>query len=567
MDFNKLLKKLGSPVNLLHHQVEHVDKIWDAFTKQGELCYMDTSRTGLGKTHVALEMAYRLQKMFGMRVGIIAPNQQSLENDDGWLSWAKKYGIIVEKAITYASLRGRGSTITNGWLYKDPSSKKKGYHATELFRAIASAGIFLIFDEFHMATRETSTHFACSALVRACARNASKCRIGLLSLTPGDKATHYPQIARLSGLINSLEIVEHVPFTRDYIWQDKGLGEMIDSCVSRGAPRAMMTGELAGLTATRAKHLIGMFYNQYIRNRICFAMPVPENENTITMRNCFLKCHSSDIKDLNGAIDKLCDGASWDGYEAGDASKWNLGQINVALKLIERYKLRTIARYIGERAAAEPDKKFVVSMGSRDKTHFTMLRDMLGAQKTTVPVGVKIMLEKARADPTNVWSNINSDVFSLILNKAWKPAVDIMNGQTKVPERVKMLRRFQAKHSDSWCMLISPGVGDKSISLHDKHGNHPRELIVIPDHYHTRLTQITGRTNRIGVMSDVNVSLVYCKETRLETSVLHSMSQKSKTAKNMLAENQEHLFPGQFDVWVEKDKNGEMAAQIRAKMV
>jgi len=567
MDFNKLLKTLKSPVNLLPHQEEHVTKIWNTFISHGELCYMDTSRTGLGKTHVALEMAYRLQNIFGMRVGIIAPNQQSLENDDGWLFWAKQYGIIVEKALTYSSLRGRGSSIANGWLYKDPTSKKKGYHATELFRAIANAGIFLIFDEFHMATRETSTHFACSALVRACVRNSSKCRIGLLSLTPGDKSVHYPQIARLCGLINSLEIVEHVPFTRDYIWEDKGLGEMINSCVARGAHRGMMTGELAGLTTTRAKALIGMFYNQYIRKRICFAMPVPENENTILMRNCFLTCHPADVKDLNRSIDMLCDGASWNGYEAGDTSKWNLGQINVALKLIERNKLRTIARYIGERTAAEPDKKFIVSMGSRDKTHFTMLRDIMSAQKTTIPIGVKIMLEKARADPTNVWSMINSDAFRLILNKAWRPTVDIMNGETKVGERVKMLRRFQAKHSDSWCMFISPGVGDKSISLHDKHGNHPRELIVIPDHYHTRLTQITGRTNRIGVMSDVNVSLVYCKETRLETSVLHSMSQKSKTAKNMLAENQEHLFPGQFDVWVEKDKNGEMAAQIRAKMV
>ena len=567
MNLQELLETINSPVNLLPHQVEHVDKIWNSFMKYGELSYIDTSRTGLGKTHIALEIAYRLQKLFGMRVGIVAPNQQSIQNDDGWLKWAEKYGIVIEKAITYASLRGRGGSISNGWLIKDPESKKKGYHATEHFRTIAKAGLFLIFDEFHMATRESSTHFACSALARVCARYPSKCRIGLLSLTPGDKDMHYPQIVRLTGLIQCLSIVKHVPFSRDYIWEDRGLGEMIDACVLRGADRQLLTAQLVPLSMGRAKHLIGKFYNEYVKNRICFAMPAPTDTNKITMRNCFLKCYKDDIPNLNDAISKLCDGASWDGYEAGETNKWNLGQINVALKEIERYKLRTIARYIGEKSQSEPNKKFIVSMGSRGTVHFEYLQQIMSSMEITTPKGIEIMINKARMDPTNVWSRVSHDVLNLILTMAYKPKVDIMTGETKVAERVKILRRFQAKHSDSWCLLISPGVGDKSISLHDKHGNHPRELIVVPDHYHTRLTQITGRTNRIGVQSDVEVSLIYCKETRLETSVLHSMARKSKTAKDMLATNQDHLFPGNFDIWVEKDRNNVMTHEIRAQMI
>lgn len=545
--------ELSSPIHLLPHQIDHVDKIWKSLTQKGELSYMDTSRTGLGKTHIALEIAFRLQKLFGMKVAIIASGKTAIQNDDGWKFWAEQYGITIEKATTYSAIRGKGTSISDDWIYKNNDDKKIGYHATEKFKSIAKEGIFIIFDEFHMATRESSTHYACAALVRMCARYPTRCRIGLLSLTPGDKKEHNPPIMRLIGLVSSPVLLKYNRSDKSYEWTKYGLGEMIRSCVARGADVNQINADLAWLSATRAKQLLGVLYDRYIKAKVCFAMPIPISKHKINMRNCFLECYKGDIKNLDAAIARLCDGVNWDGYDVSQRNEWNLGQINIALRLIERYKLRTIAKYINKRLQENPNKKFIVSIGSRNTEHFDMMTEIMASMRITVPLGVRLMLEKARKDPTNVWSILDKDTYKLILEHIYKPNIDIMSGETAIADRVKIHRRFQAKNSDSWCLLISPGVGDKALSFHDVHGNHPRELIVVPDHYHTRLTQITGRVDRIGVASDVDVSIIYCKETRLETSIIQAMSYKSDVAKSMLAEKQEHLFPGKFDVWVENE--------------
>ena len=556
-------KSTKSPVILLPHQIDHTNKIWKTITTQGEFSYVDSSRTGLGKTHVALDIAFNLQSMFGMKVGIIAPSKASLENDDGWLYWAKKYGVVIEKATTYAALRSRKMMVYDDWLCKNDMDKRKGYHASGKFEKLAQQGIFLIFDEFHMATRESSTHYACSALIRSCLRYPSRNRISLLSLTPGDQMNHYPQIARLCGIIKSTYLCQYNRSTRTYSWEKYGMGDMINSCVARGANRQFLLSQMDHLSTGRIKYLIGAFFKDHIKNRITFAMPIPENPNIVTTNSCFLECHPDDLKNLNESINRLCDGVNWNGYSADEKANWNIGQINVALKLIERYKLRTTARYIKSKLESQPDNKFIVSMGSRCTKHFSMMEEIIRSMEITVPIGVRMVLDKARMDPTNIWSRLNKDVFNLILNMAYKPKVDIMYGGTSSKDRVRIMRQFQAKKSESWCLLISPGVGDKSISLHDTHGNHPRELIIIPDFHHTRLTQSTGRTNRVGVSSDVVISIIYGKESRLETSIIKSMIRKSEVAKDMLAHNQTHLFPGNYDIYVENDKDDKIKTEIQ----
>lgn len=551
---------LPSNIRLFPHQVQHTESIWKALSRDGEMTFLDTSRTGLGKTHVSLEIAHRLQKLYKLKVAIVAPNKQSLLNDDGWLYWAKKYEIVLERATTYSELRNKHDE----WLYKDDTNKKKGYHASPAFNSLAQNGIFIIFDEFHMATRESSTHYACSALIRACYRNYTRCRVALLSLTPGDKIEHYIQICRLAGLIRNPKLYKYNRSIKEYDWIKYGFGEMVNSCIARGVPLGTLTNDFGRLSAGRIKYLVGYFYETYIKDRICFAMPIPKNENKVITKNCFLECYSNDLKNLNSAIDRLCDGVNWNGYSVDEKKDWNLGQINIALRLIERYKLRTIAKYIKEKSEKEPSKKFIVSMGSRDVKHFTYMKEILSSMQVTVPYGVQIMLEKARHDSKNVWSKINKDIFGVIMNKAYKPKVDIMSGETPVNKRIKILRQFQSSDSDCWCLLISPGVGDKSLSLHDTHGDHPREIIIPPDFHSTRINQSTGRIDRIGVMSDVEISIVYCKEARLETSIIRSMIAKSVIAENMLATGQVHKFPGKYDVWVDKDQDDKIKNEILA---
>jgi len=49
---------LPSNIHLLPHQVQHTESIWKALSRDGEMAFLDTSRTGLGKTHVSLEIAH-----------------------------------------------------------------------------------------------------------------------------------------------------------------------------------------------------------------------------------------------------------------------------------------------------------------------------------------------------------------------------------------------------------------------------------------------------------------------------------------------------------------------------
>ena len=43
-----------SPIHLLKHQEEHVQKIWNLLTKDQLFSYIDTSSTGLGATIITL---------------------------------------------------------------------------------------------------------------------------------------------------------------------------------------------------------------------------------------------------------------------------------------------------------------------------------------------------------------------------------------------------------------------------------------------------------------------------------------------------------------------------------
>jgi hypothetical protein len=83
---------------------------------------------------------------------VVAPNDQSLYNDDGWIHWANEYGIELVETITYTTLRGSRGKTKHPWLKID-SEDKKNYTATGEFRYMARTGLFIIFDEYHKATK------------------------------------------------------------------------------------------------------------------------------------------------------------------------------------------------------------------------------------------------------------------------------------------------------------------------------------------------------------------------------------------------------------------------------
>ena len=110
--------------------------------------------------------------------------------------------------------------------------------------------------------------------------------------------------------------------------------------------------------------------------------------------------------------------------------------------------------------------------------------------------------------------------------------------------------------------MVSPGVGSEAISLHDKHGNHPREMLVVPDFFFSRVLQSAGRVNRIGMKSDAKTMIVYSKTASLETRILQSMLKKSQVARSLMAKDQEIIFPADFPFYIEGDEDRNLEQQL-----
>ncbi len=553
--------KITCPVQLKDHQKPVVKQIWNRLTHDKEFSYIDTSDTGLGKTHVTLCLAWYLQKRYGLKVGIIAPSYQSLHSEDGWLSWVDKYGIDIEFTLRYSSIISHKGNISHPWLIRKLESKKKyNYISTSFFDKVASEGLFLIFDEFHKATRKSSTHFACAALVKACKKYSDRCRVGLISHTPGDKEEHYPQILRMLGIVTEYRMFYLKPFTSQYEWEDYSLGQLIRFC-SKKNPFVAFDEYTEKLSGVKVNNICKELYHEYLKQYVTFSMKQPKTSIKTTMLNCFLETKPQDLEMINRGIGYLQRGVGWNGYDV-DGGQWNMGSITIGLKYIERGKLNSMINYVKKSLKENTRKKFVLCIGARDLQHQYYVQKQLKRKYMTDEMYITLRLMRKY---NRYWKGLCKDMFNYILNFVYedldpiKP--DVMNGKTKNIDRSGIIANFQKSSNDSWCLIISPGVGAESISLHDKHGDYPREILITPDHFHTRVVQSAGRVNRVGVKSDSKIMIIYSKQGDVETSVLNCMVKKSTIAKNLLG-NKEVMFPADYPAYIEGEKDKDLVKKL-----
>ena len=548
------------PIQLKPHQVETAKNIWSRLVSDKVFAYMDVSRTGLGKTHIGLFIAWHLQNKYGLKVGLVGSSDQSIYSDDGWFNWSKRYGIKLDVMMTYPQLRAYRGQTHHPFLVYDPDTKE--YHASEEFEKMAAQGIFLIFDEFHKSTRKSSTHKACAALVRACKRYRERCRVGLLSFTPGDKDEHYPQILRMLGVISEAKLYHVRPFTSEYNWRDYGLGQLVRIC-QKLSPNTNFLEHFRGkMNVKRANRICKTLYDDHIRDIVTFAMPKPEVENETTFLNCFLENSPEDLDVINEGLVILRRAVRWRNGDVAAQNEWDMGGITTGLKIIERGKLETMIRYVKSEAKRNPQKKFIMAIGARCVEHQKYVQDRLA--RRILPDSVYLALRAAWKFSEN-WKNVNHNVFGLIMKEVVRTMEPVkprlLNGTVKPNERVKTIADFQSSGSDAWCLIMTPGVGAESISLHDQHGNHPRDILISPDHHFSRVVQTAGRVDRVGVKSNSKVMMVYAKEAD-EASVLNCMVRKTKVAKDMLVKGQDEIFPAEYPYFIEGNQDQDLIERL-----
>lgn len=560
--FNHSNLRETCPIEPLIHQKDHVEKIWNILVKDKVFSFIDTSKTGLGKTMTTLMLAWHLQKLYQTKVMIIAPSEASLNNDDGWLYHAKSNGIKIEISTTYSSLRGGQGTVSHPWLIPDSENKKK-WIASQKFEKICSTGLFIIFDEFHHAKNQSVSHFACAALVKMAKKYRNVCRVGLLSHTPGDKLEVYPQILRMTGLITSTKMFKNVAFTSDYEIDGYGLGELKNLCIKLD-PKSKHEIQRMFYRISKAKSnkICKELYEKYIHPIIVTAMIEPKKEYKTVMLNAFLESDEDGSKLSKIGIDILTGAVGWDAatQQVANANHWNLANIGIGLKYLERGKLYGISQYVNEEVRKNPHKKFVISCGARGIEHHTMLASLIYRKKTKEE-NLKILSELKQKN--NDWKKLPKDMINYICSfLEIKETPHILNGQVDKKDRIKLIRDFQDNSNKCWCLIISPGIGSESISLHDKNGGRDRDMLISPDYHLNRIIQSCGRVNRVGMKSDTKVMIVYSKEANLETSVLNSMIRKTVVAKDMLAKGQKVVFPGEFPFWIQGESKKELEDKL-----
>ena len=545
------------PIQLLPHQIEHVRNMWHALFKDKIYGVVDTSIVGSGKTFAALYLAWHMQKKYDTKIFLIAPSDASLNNDDGWLSHAEEFGVKIEYATTYSSLRGGRGTVSHPWLIPDPEDKKNWVASSE-FKSLCKKGVLLLMDESHHAKNLSMTHFACAALVKAAKKYRDVCRVLLCSHTPGDKDEHCVQLLRMAGIVTSTKMFQHVAFTSDFEIEGYGLGELIRVC-KKISPRdsARIDDMMENMSKAKSLRITKELYREFIRQEITFAMPVPKNEYKVTLQNAFLETDAESLKLLEDGLAMLGGAVHWNGHGVDDNQQWNLGNVTTSLKMIEQGKLCSMAKYVNREAKKFKNKKFVISCGARDVQNHTILQQMI--YRETKPEDYIPILKELKKK-NKYWAQVPNDVINYHLFPVLceKKRPHILNGETSKAERVNIIRKFQEDNNECWCLLISPGVGSESISLHDKIGGRPRDMLVTPDYYFTRVVQNAGRINRVGMKSDAKVMIVYSKEASIETSILQSMVMKSKTARDMIAEGQKVTYPGEYPYFIEGKQDREL---------
>ena len=554
---NNEIKPINEDIVLFPHQQKQVKKILELYLKQRSLSVLDTSEQGFGKTFTGSYLAQMFQKLYGWNVVIIAPNNQCLDQENGWRDLARKHGINLIWSTTYMSLIGRKNKCSHGYLVPNEDDKKD-YEPTEKLLSLFDKGVFLILDEAHKATRNSRTHWACAALVKACYEHGKRSRVYLISNTPGNKDEHIPQILRLMGFIRNKVLAKYIPGLASYDWEDRGLGELISSTKRFIGDEEKVDECWVDFRRGFAKKVCENIMEVCIRPKIIVAMDPPTIKYTLTSKNIYLETDESSIEIINKGISMLTSSVRWNGEDVGNGNEWNMGGIVSGLKMIELGKLHSIARYVRGRMVNEPNRKFVLSVGSKNTEHQYILKKMLGVPAIH-PKVFRALFQCWDRNPD--WKLIGRDMFRLIISFLPKEATKyptVMNGKTPSNERVDIMKLFQSDSSTCTILIISPGVGAESISLHDVHGKRPRTTMIVPDYMFSRVVQSPGRVYRIGVKSDTEAFIVYSKQGNIETRILNSMIKKTQVSRKLLAEGQQKMFPGEYPHWIEGKKDEEL---------
>ena len=179
---------------------------------------------------------------------------------------------------------------------------------------------------------------------------------------------------------------------------------------------------------------------------------------------------------------------------------------------IDSSKVNTMVRLTREKLDENPNCKVVL--------YYTFKRDMLESVKQLEEYGALLM---------------NGDV-------------------TKTQDRTKLMEKFQRDDNEYRVFISNPKVGGLGVELDDIYGNRPRYMYIAPSYMFIDQFQATGRIHRKNTKSKATIRFVYSRDFPYEDSILQSMAEKSRVARDMILSDQVNtiIFPGEIPEEIEK---------------
>jgi hypothetical protein len=479
--------------------------------------------TGWGKTRVAQYAALILSHLFDMHPFVVCP--ANLRNQ--WRDIFKQLKITPIAILSYDEIRGqkRNTVLKHPFLRRN----EEDFTATDQWLSELERGVFMIVDESQKLKNDSAQHFATIELIYTlCNTEPRQSRILHLTASFIDKPDNWKCLMRCFGYSKKTATMQMNPGTGQIMWRNSPnprkarylLGEVMAEAEKIDARRAA-DSLLAVNHQVSAKNLpviLNYLWVHVFRPQVVIPVTDPIYKHPETLvgfkrerYNGFYELEPEGLAKAMVAMRNLRAGGIVrdNGVIDMRAANTNFGVIQKALMLLCEAKLRTVVR-LALHHLRTSNAKLVLCI------------PFIAGQEN-------IFKELALYGPL------------------------ILNGDVKMDDRPEVLAKFNEPNDKHRVIVMTPAVGGIGVSLHDTHGGFPRIFYGTPTYNFMDWLQASGRTWRRGLMSDVQVFMVYASNAPIEAILVNTMA-KSAITNDVIIPGSGRICPGDFDIYIEEER-------------
>lgn len=469
--------------------------------------------TGWGKTRVAIYAAYIMKHCLNMDTLVICP-----ANIKGqWKNAMKEFELSPLGIYSYEKVRGSRSKAECNHPYLERKNGEFGpFKITHEWEELLKEGVFLIIDESQKLKNDSGQHFACVELIHSlCNRRPLHSRLLHLTASFIDKPCNWKNLLRCFGYTKQEKMFTLRKNASIFI---SGIEEI--RAVAESIDKVQTTSIFLqhNLSEKNVSGILQQLWVKIFRNLVVIPVTDPVYLHPVTKEpfkrlryNAFYELDEEGQEQAAWAISSLkkANILREDGYVDMYAANNNFGLIQKSIMQLCEAKMPTVVRLAIEDLESHPTRKVILAI------------PFISSQET-------------------VYEQL----------KKYNPL--ILNGNISIDDRPDVIDKFNAPNLEYRVLIMTPEVGGVGVSLHDSHGNFPRRLRMISTYNFGSCFQSTGRTYRRGLMSDVEVYIIYAANAPLESILLNTLV-KSRICNDVILPGTNRVFPGEYDIYIENE--------------